>query len=135
MFETNLILKFYLRTFQCYVKVIFQEKNVYHRFFTGFVFIITRLPAKLVLVSRALEFMRKLMQQRRRRLRKRYLKSDIALLQTLSRLFYLVQFFKWSQCFFPTRVLKWVTQTSVLVNAIIIKKWQKKTVTGKSLVS
>ena len=82
MFETNLILKFYLKTFQCYVKVIFQEKNVYHRFFTGFVFIITRLPAKLVLVSRALEFMRKLMQQRRRRLRKRHLKSDLALLQT-----------------------------------------------------
>ena len=39
------------------------------------------------------------MQQRRRRLRKRHLKSDLALLQTLSRLFYLVQFFKWSQCF------------------------------------
>ena len=75
------------------LKLIFQEKNVYHRFFTGFVLITTRLPEKLVLVSRALEFTRKLKQQRRRRLRKRHLKSDIALLQTLSRLFYLVHFF------------------------------------------
>ena len=37
------------------LKLIFQEKNVYHRFFTGFVLVITRLPAKMVLVSRALE--------------------------------------------------------------------------------
>ena len=64
------------------LKLIFQEKNVYHRFFTGFLLIITRLPAKMVLVSRALEFMRKLKQQRRRRLRKRLLKSEFALLQT-----------------------------------------------------
>ena len=33
-------------------------------------------------------------QQRRRRLRKRHLKSEVALLQTLSRLFHLVQFIK-----------------------------------------
>ena len=82
MVETNLILNFICGPFSAMLKLIFQEKNVYHRFFTGFVLIITRLPAKLVLVSRALEFVRKLKQQRRRRLRKPHLKSDIALLQT-----------------------------------------------------
>ena len=39
-------------------------------------------------------------QQQRRRLRKRYLKSDVALLQTLSRLFHLAQFVKSWQFFF-----------------------------------
>ena len=37
---------------------------------------------------------RQLKQQRRQRLRKRYLKSEVALLQTLSLLFHLVQFVK-----------------------------------------
>ena len=37
---------------------------------------------------------RELKQQRRRRLRKRHLKSEVALLQTLSRLIHLVQFVK-----------------------------------------
>ena len=37
---------------------------------------------------------RELWQQRRRRLRKRHLKSEVALLQTLSRLFHLVHFVK-----------------------------------------
>ena len=37
---------------------------------------------------------RELEQQRQRRLRKRHLKSEVALLQTLSRLFHLVQFVK-----------------------------------------
>ena len=37
---------------------------------------------------------REFKQQQRRRLRKRYLKSDVALLQTLSRFFHLVQFVK-----------------------------------------
>jgi len=132
MVETNLILKFIWGPFSAMLKLIFQGKNVYNRFFTGFVLIITRLPEKLVLVSRALEFTRKLKQQQRRRLRKRQLKSDIALLQTLSRLFYLVQFCKWSQCFFPTWVVKWVIQSSVLVNAIIIlKNGKKRTWQGK----
>ena len=36
-------------------------------------------------------YIRKLKRQRRRRLRKRHLKSEVALLQTLSRLFYLIQ--------------------------------------------
>ena len=40
-----------------------------------------------------------LKQQRRRRLRKRHLKSEVALLQTLSRLFHLVQFVKCWQMF------------------------------------
>ena len=42
---------------------------------------------------------RKLQQQRRRRLRKRHLKSEVGLLQTLSRLFQLVQFDKCWQIF------------------------------------
>ena len=42
---------------------------------------------------------RELQQQRRRRLRKRHLKSDFALLQILSRLFQLVQFVKCWQIF------------------------------------
>ena len=40
---------------------------------------------------------RELKQQRRRRLRKRHLTSEIALLQTLSRLFHLFQFVKYWQ--------------------------------------
>ena len=40
---------------------------------------------------------RELKQQRRRRLRKRHLTSEVALLQTLSRLFHLVQFVKYWQ--------------------------------------
>ena len=39
-------------------------------------------------------------QHQRRRLRKRYLKSEVALLQTLSRLFHIVQFVKCWQFFF-----------------------------------
>ena len=42
---------------------------------------------------------RELWQQRRRRLRKRHLKSEVALLQTLSRLFHLVHFVKCWQLF------------------------------------
>ena len=42
---------------------------------------------------------RELEQQRQRRLRKRHLKSEVALLQTLSRLFHLVQFVKCWQSF------------------------------------
>ena len=42
---------------------------------------------------------RKLKQQRQRRLRKRHLQSEVALLQTLSRLFHLVQFVKCWQFF------------------------------------
>ena len=42
---------------------------------------------------------RELKQQRRRRLRKRHLKSEFALLQTLSRLFHLVYFVKCWQMF------------------------------------
>ena len=38
--------------------------------------------------------------RRRRRLRKRHLKSEVALLQTLSRLFHLVQFVKSWEFFF-----------------------------------
>ena len=38
---------------------------------------------------------RKLKEQRRRRLRKRHLTSEVALLQTLPRLFHLVQFVKY----------------------------------------
>ena len=44
-------------------------------------------------------FIRELKQQRRRRLRKRHLKSEFALLQTLSRLFHLVYFVKYWQMF------------------------------------
>ena len=40
------------------------------------------------------QLVRELKQQRRRRLRKRHLKSEVVLLQTLSRLFHLVQFVK-----------------------------------------
>ena len=40
---------------------------------------------------------RELKQHQRRRLRKRHLKNEVALLQTLSRLFYLVQFVKYWQ--------------------------------------
>ena len=40
---------------------------------------------------------RELQQQRRRQQRKRHLKSEVALLQTLSRLFHLVQFVKYWQ--------------------------------------
>ena len=40
-----------------------------------------------------------LKQQRRRRLQKRFLKSEVALLQTLSHLFYLIQFVKSRQFF------------------------------------
>ena len=40
------------------------------------------------------KFLREIQQQLRRRLRKRHLKSEFALLQTLSRLFQLVQFVK-----------------------------------------
>ena len=43
------------------------------------------------------KFLRELQQQIRRRLRKRHLKSEFALLQTLSRLFQLVQFVKYCQ--------------------------------------
>ena len=43
---------------------------------------------------------RELKQQRRRRLRKRHLKSEFALLQTLSRLFHLVYFVKFWQTFY-----------------------------------
>ena len=43
---------------------------------------------------------REFKQQQRRRLRKRHLKSDVALLQTLSRLFHLAQFVKSWQFFF-----------------------------------
>ena len=43
---------------------------------------------------------RELQQQRRRQQRKRHLKSEVALLQTLSRLFHLVQFVKYWQFFF-----------------------------------
>ena len=42
---------------------------------------------------------RELKQQRRRRLRKRHLKSEFALLQTLSRLLHLVYFVKYWQMF------------------------------------
>ena len=55
-------------------------------------------------VRRAWVFIRELKQQRRRRrrrrLRKRHLKSEFALLQTLSRLFHLVYFVKCWQMFF-----------------------------------
>ena len=44
-------------------------------------------------------FIRELKQQRRRRLRKRHLKSEFALPQTLSRLFHLVYFVKCWQMF------------------------------------
>ena len=44
-------------------------------------------------------FIRELTQQRRRRLRKRHLKSEFAVLQSLSRLFYLVYFVKYWQMF------------------------------------
>ena len=46
MVEANLILNFISGPFSAMLKLIFQEKNVYHRFFTGFVLIITRLPEK-----------------------------------------------------------------------------------------
>ena len=42
---------------------------------------------------------RELMQQRRRRLGKSFLKSEVSLLQTLSRLFHMVQFAKYWQYF------------------------------------
>ena len=42
---------------------------------------------------------KELMQHRRRRLRKRHLKSEVALLQTLSRLFHRVKFVKFWQFF------------------------------------
>ena len=44
-------------------------------------------------------FIRELTQQRRRRLRKRHLKSEFAVLQSLSRLFHLVYFVKYWQMF------------------------------------
>ena len=44
-------------------------------------------------------FSRELKQLRRRRLRKRHLKSELALLETLSRLFHLIKFVKWWQNF------------------------------------
>ena len=44
-------------------------------------------------------FIRELKQQRQRWLRKRHLKSEVVLLQNLSRLFHLIQFVKSWQCF------------------------------------
>ena len=58
------------------------------------------LPIKLpyglwdLTLEKKLHLNRDVKQQRRRRLRKRHLKSEFALLQTLSRLFQLVQFVK-----------------------------------------
>ena len=61
-------------------------------FFIGFSFFSTELLHKPIPTFGASSAYRE--QQQRRRLRKRLLKSEFALLQTLSRLFHLVQFVK-----------------------------------------
>ena len=70
------------------------------------------LPVKLpyglwdLTLEKKLQLNRELTQQRWRQLRKRHLKSEFALLQTLSRLFQLVQFVKCWQIFW-SRILKY----------------------------
>ena len=55
-------------------------------------------------------------QHRRRRLRKRHLKSEVALLQTLSRLFHLVQFVKCWQFFLELNSKRLILVSSVFVS-------------------
>ena len=63
---------------------------------------------------------RELQQQRRRQQRKRHLKSEVALLQTLSRLFHLVQFIRYWQFFGGSLILKDCIEVQGKKNKVVV---------------
>ena len=69
------------------------------------------LPTVFYTLQRNKCIIRELKHQRRRQLRKRSLKSEFALLQTLSRLFYLVQFVKCGRIFLKLNS-KWILNST-----------------------
>ena len=81
---------------------------------------------------------RELKQQRRRRLRKRELKSEVALLQTLSHLFHLVQFVKCWQFFLELNfkrlywrcclVFTFSTKREINYFHVVVVQWRQRNV-------